>query len=441
MNTKNVVIIGANFAGLSAAARLPRQSERSALDIEAWVIDRNEDFVWTPNIHEILSGTKRAHDVRLSSRRTTERLGHHFLKDEVTGIDLDKKLIHLTENAPLAYDACLIACGHTRSTSSVADPTHRGHGFRHSDEVSRLHRCIEQRVARDEPFTVTIVGAGFSGIEALGELLRRYRHVAAMRIRVIERSRRALPGLPGAVAEDVMKQAAPYPVEFVFDTGIREASRDGLTLADGRFVASSETLWTIGTKLPDFITNTGLDTAGASGVLVDKTLQHPETPEIFVAGDAATLVAPVRKQAYYALEMGALAGKNIQRWFREQPLLSFHPANKPILLSFGDLNTYLIQGQTVIASPLLAAAKEAVYQLQMAQLSAALPLREIGLGIGNRFFTALDKLLIPELLKIPLARIIRQSRVLQWGDIKDMEDMTRALVATVLRHNGRWVGP
>ena len=111
IDRKSVVIVGANFAGLSAASRLQSRSRRPALNLDVCVIDRKADFVWTPNIHEILSGTKHPRDVKLSNRKITTRLGHRFLNDEVTDIDLDEKVIELSNNAPLAYDACLIACG------------------------------------------------------------------------------------------------------------------------------------------------------------------------------------------------------------------------------------------------------------------------------------------------------------------------------------------
>jgi hypothetical protein len=37
-------------------------------------------------------------------------------------------------------------------------------------------------------------------------------------------------------------------------------------------------------------------------------------------------------------------------------------------VAFGDLDTFLIAGRTVVAVPALAAGKEAVYQLTMAQI-------------------------------------------------------------------------
>ena len=46
----------------------------------------------------------------------------------------------------------------------------------------------------------------------------------------------------------------------------------------------------------------------------------------------------------------------------------FRPSRTPQLVAFGDLDTFLIAGRSVVASPALAAAKEAVYQVTMTQI-------------------------------------------------------------------------
>jgi hypothetical protein len=43
-----------------------------------------------------------------------------------------------------------------------------------------------------------------------------------------------------------------------------------------------------------------------------------------------------------------------------------------MLVAFGDLDTFLVAGRRVLASPALAAAKESIYQLTMAQLDPPL---------------------------------------------------------------------
>ena len=48
-------------------------------------------------------------------------------------------------------------------------------------------------------YDVVIVGGGLEGIEALGEILRRFRHREAFDVIVVEAGARLLPGTPSAL--------------------------------------------------------------------------------------------------------------------------------------------------------------------------------------------------------------------------------------------------
>ena len=69
-----------------------------------------------------------------------------------------------------------------------------------------------------------------------------------------------------------------------------------------------------------------------------------------------------------------LAGRKLQ---------SFSPSRMPLLLAFGDLDTFLVAGQSMIASSTLAAAKEAVYQVTMAQIDPPLNAPALGQLAGR----------------------------------------------------------
>jgi NADH dehydrogenase len=66
----------------------------------------------------------------------------------------------------------------------------------------------------------------------------------------------------------------------------------------------------------------------------------------------------------------------------------------------------------ILASPVLAAAKEAVYQLYMARLSTSLPLEQRVLGIAGRITLSTDKLLLAEILKLRPRVLFGRSKVL-----------------------------
>jgi hypothetical protein len=60
------------------------------------------------------------------------------------------------------------------------------------------------------------------------------------------------------------------------------------------------------------------------------------------------------------------------------------PAPKPLLIALGDLQTYLVAGSSVLASTMLAGAKEGVYQVFMSQMAPH--------GVLNSLPDAVDRL-------------------------------------------------
>jgi hypothetical protein len=86
------------------------------------------------------------------------------------------------------------------------------------------------------------------------------------------------------------------------------------------------------------------------------------------------------------MQMGQFAAENAMRAVAGRRLHEFVPVPKPMLVAFGDLDTYLVSGRSVIASPTLAAAKELVFQVTMAQIDPPLrtaPLLALGSRLGR----------------------------------------------------------
>ena len=117
---------------------------------------------------------------------------------------------------------------------------------------------------------------------------------------------------------------------------------------------------------------------------------------MFVAGDAAALPRPLGKQAYYAMQMGECAAQNVVRALAGRTLRAFSPSRKPMLVAFGDLDTFLVSGKSVVASPGFAAVKEAVFQVTMAQIDPSFSAAAVRRG-ASRLVRATEELVLPAL--------------------------------------------
>ena len=84
----------------------------------------------------------------------------------------------------------------------------------------------------------------------------------------------------------------------------------------------------------------------------------------------------------------------------------------PMLISFGDITTWLVAGDSVVASPLLAAAKEGVYQATMARLESPREPLRYSADIVGRATMATRQLLLPQLTPRKLFRGLTGSRII-----------------------------
>ena len=400
-----IVIIGGNFAGLVAASRL-------SSDHDVTVVDARGDFEWTPNIHELLSGVKNRAGVVLPREECVGRYGHTFLHDVVTRIDRDSNSVMTESGLVLPYDACLVAAGSQRTTFGIEGADENAMGLRLVDDAVRIGSRLDKLATRKRRASVVIVGGGVSGIEAVGEILRRREQGDEFNIHVVERQPRILEQQPERLAGDAMQRFSPYPVTLHTDTSVSRVDARSVTLESGEKLTADLCIWSAGMVLPDFLRDAGLNDAGDEWLPVDDTLQSRHADNIFVAGDCAALAQPVRKQAYHAMAMGEVAGDNISRLLEDRPLTRFCPAPMPMLVSFGDITTWLVVGDFAVASPVLAAAKEGVYQATMARFASPEDPLRYSADVVGRATMATRQLLLPQLTPHKLIDGLTGSRII-----------------------------
>jgi NADH dehydrogenase len=402
---KRIVIVGANFGGLTAAIKLSRRHRVT-------VIDPSPHFEWVPNIHEILSSVKTPQGLRLDRAAIVAQAGHRFLRDTVTQLQPAAGRLVTAGGHELAFDACIVAVGALWNTHHLPGVARHAMPFRSVADGQAVEQRLQALLRQGEPLRIVIAGGGVSGIEALGELLRRYRDEPSLRVDVVEAAERLLPGLPPALDADLRHLCAPHAVNFRTGATIARVSAKGVLLGDGTRLRSSLTLWTAGLAAPPLLRASGLAPPPQVWADVHRTLQSRRFDNVFVVGDAAQLPQPVGKQAFNAIDMGALAAANVSRWLAGRDLKPFKPLPKPLLVAFGDLQTYLVAGRRVLASRVLAAAKEGVYQVFMAQTGPSSLLQGLPSASG-RLWQGWRRLVWPQLLSLADFRSLPDLRVIR----------------------------
>ncbi len=358
-----VAIVGAGFAGLTAAQALGRDCEVTVIDGSAW-------FEWRPNLHELVSGLKRPADLRLPLARLVRRAGQRYVRATATAVDARRGEVVVSTGRPVPFDACIVAVGGVSTTFGVRGADQHALPFKSVADATAVGRRLVTLAREPGRRSVVIVGGGLEGVEVLGEVLRRFRGRDALEVTLVEAGPRLLAGMPASLDRAVRRHCARLGVRVLTATRVTAATRRRVRLLGGDSLRSDLTIWTAGAAPSPLIAASGLARGRGQWASVTKALQSTRHDNVFVVGDAAALPTPLAKQAYYAMQTGEAAARNVERFLAGRTPRYFRPSPKPMLVAFGDLDTFLVAGRSAIASPAFASAKEAVFQLTMAQIDS-----------------------------------------------------------------------
>ena len=102
-----VIVIGAGFGGATAAKYLRMWSQGA---IEVFLIERGDQFVSCPMSNLVLGGSRKIDEITRSYAKLRD-YGVHVLRDEATGINVEKKRVVLKKIQDLSYDRLVVSPG------------------------------------------------------------------------------------------------------------------------------------------------------------------------------------------------------------------------------------------------------------------------------------------------------------------------------------------
>lgn len=315
----HVVVVGGGFGGLWAARALRDAPVRITL------VDRGNHHLFQPLLYQVATAGLSAPNIAAPLRHILRRQKNvTVLLGEVEGIAPDAKQVRLADGRTLDYDHLLLASGATHAYFGHDDWAAHAPGLKTLDDALEIRRRIltafERAEAEDDAakreawLTFAIVGGGPTGVEMAGTLAEIARHTLhgefrradprRARVLLLEAGPRVLASFPESLSEKARTQLQKLGVEV--RTGIPVAAIDGegVQLGEER-IAARTVLWAAGVAASPLARDLGVPLDRAGRVIVQPDLSVPGHPEIFVAGDLASLqyagkpvpgVAPAAKQ-------------------------------------------------------------------------------------------------------------------------------------------------
>jgi len=307
-----VVIVGGGFGGLSAARAL-----RNA-HLNVTLIDKRNYHLFRPMLYQVATGLLSGDEISSPLRSVFSHLKNvQVLFDEVTGIDSERRIVHLRRGA-LPYDYLILATGiqynyfghdEWRNVASGLESLDdadliRGkilRAFERAEEMASIEGAGTEDIRRQ--LTFALIGAGTVGVEMAStlaemsriELVRDFRNIdsASARILLYEAGPRILPSYPETLSLKAQRHLEGLGVEVFTNARVTNVDADGIVVR-GQKVPAATVLWGAGVVASPAGRWLGAETDKSGKVIVEPDFSVHDHPEVFVIGDTAHVVAPVR---------------------------------------------------------------------------------------------------------------------------------------------------
>lgn len=333
MARPRIVIVGAGFAGFTAAREISKLSGGSA---DIVLINPTDYFLYLPLLPEVSAGILEPRRVSVSLAGALPAV--KVILGAATAFDLDARTVGYKDpdgaEKKVTYDRLVFAAGSVNKLLPVPGVTEYAHGFRGISEALYLRdhmtRQIEMADTSDDEAerqarcTFVVVGAGYTGTEVAAqgvlytEALTRHRRNLAGKPRwlLIDTADRVLPQLDERLAKTADHTLRGRGIDVMLKTSVKEATADGVRLSDGQFVATRSLIWCVGVRPDPLIEQLGLKTEQGR-LVVDEFLTVPGHPDVYACGDAAAVPDLTRPgeitgmTAQHATRQGTTVAKNI----------------------------------------------------------------------------------------------------------------------------------
>ena len=352
MTRPRVVIAGAGFGGLTCARALKRAP------VDVLLVDRNNYHLFTPLLYQVASALLDPGEIARPVRQLIRPLHNaDFLQASITGVDFEGRQL-LTDRGPIAYDYLVLSTGAQSDYFGNASLAAHTMGLKELDEGLAIRNQVlsqfeasqwtEDAEHRRRLLTFAVVGGGPTGVEmagAISELIRLvlrkdYPKLDTNEVRVvlIEAAPYVLGAFVPFLREAAHRSLERKGIEVMLNTRVEAVTERSVRLTGGEEIQSATVIWTAGVKASELGRATGVLLARQSRIKVDKTLQVPGHPVVFVIGDLAgaedggallPMLIPVAMQA------GRHVGKSISEMVRHGGAGAFGYKDPGIMATIG----------------------------------------------------------------------------------------------------------
>jgi NADH:ubiquinone reductase (H+-translocating) len=352
---KQIVVLGAGFAGLIAAVGAARKLAELGIprnEISVTLVNRDPwHAIRVRNYETDLS------DVRVPLDDVLGPIGVDLMIGEVSAVDCSRHEVlcnAASRSVVLSYDRLVFALGSELVRPPIPGLAEYAFDIDTYGAAAKLGAHLAGLPDRPESpgrFTALVVGAGLTGVEAATELATRLRDTASgapARIILADRPPRVGSNMGEgacAVIEEALRSLAIETRSGVTITAVTER---GARLSSGEEIAAATVVWCAGMRAHPLTASVPGPHDRFGRIAVDRFLKAEDCADVFVAGDSAA--APIDAahvsvmSCQHARPMGRIAGHNVVCDLLGEPMLPLDIGTYVTILDLGAWGAVYTEG-------------------------------------------------------------------------------------------------
>ncbi len=341
---RDIVLVG---GGHSHVVVLKRFGMRPLRGVRLTVICRDTHTPYSGMLPGYIAGHYGYDEVHIDLSRLATFAGARFFRDEAIGLDRAERKVICRNRPPVPYDQLSINIGSTPRTNQVAGADEFAVPVKPINTFNRRWLALLERVRRHAgPTSVALVGAGAGGVELTlamqyrleNELRALGRDPGELRFHLLDGGPRILPTHNAAVQRSFERVLAQRGVSLHLGAPVTQVSQGRLQTAAGETLEADEIVWVTQAGGAPWLAGTGLALDEGGFIRVGGTLQTVTDPNVFAAGDIASMDdTPLEKAGVFAVRMGPPLERNLRLAVQGRPLVAYRPQRRWLaLISTGD---------------------------------------------------------------------------------------------------------
>ena len=371
---KKILVLGAGYAGLQTVTKL--QKHVSAEEAEITLVNKNKYHYESTWLHEASAGTISYEDLIYPVESVLKKDKVNFVNAEVTKIDRNAKKVE-TDSGIFNYDILVVALGFETETFGINGMKDYAFQIENVDTARHLSRHIEDKFANyaaskeknDNDLAILVGGAGFTGIEFLGELTDRIPELCnkygvnqeKVRITCVEAAPKMLPMFSDELVNYAVKYLEDRGVEFKIATPIVACNEKGFVVKindQEQQLEAGTSVWAAGVRGSQLM-EASFEGVKRGRIVNKQDLTIEGHDDIFVIGDVSAFIPageerPLPTTAQIAMQQGEHVAKNIKHILNGEATVDFEYVDRGTVCSLGSHDGVgIVYGRDIAGKKLL----------------------------------------------------------------------------------------